>query len=484
MGTLAPHSFAGVGTAGEAVRLGETVGKPDGPDMYWDEAGITVPTFLDPCEHMRLPKDSGMSWLMHHVPMMFRGYYRLEQLDEKYRAINGDELSRVRTSEDGFILCSSLTNQGTACRRRAVNYSGHCQAHGGKLHPLDKVVDARRTGMMKEQLGIGSAPAPGSATSEETLARMTRWQKLLSGVIAVGDLDDEELSRGQCRDSSGGFAGTPPRMVPKDLHDRMVRELFQRADETLKSGLLRAADSIVEIASGSAFEPADRIKAATWLWERLRGKVADVVVHTQDKPWEMVLTAVSGGSRAASRVERGVADEEEVLEAETVNDPGTFDPDPMASGDLTRPNAPTDKGFSAAIALNPDYDPDDPLDNPSAGLLDEPDPIFEPSQGIEYGIPAQDPERRQNEEWEKKQEAERKRQADVKLGQELAKVRESKRKARFAARAKGRVETFNGGTPAEWTIRDGKEAGEIQHVFTFPKAPKPKRGNDEFRHRI
>lgn len=472
MGTLAPHSFAGVGTAGENTQHRETVGKPDGPEEYIEAMGLSVPTFTDPCEHMRLPKDSGMSWLMHHVPIAYRGYYRLEQLDETYRLTNSDELSRVRTSNEGFVMCSATTNQGTDCMRRAVNYAGKCQAHGGKLHPLDKIVDHRRMGMMKEQLGIGALDTPGQVTSEATLARMTRWQKLLSGVINVQDLDDEELSRGMCRDSNGGFSGTPPRMVPKDLHDRMVRELFQRADETLKSGLLDAAGSIVEIARGSAYEPADRIKAATWLWERLRGKVADVVVHTQDKPWEMVLSNISGGSRAASRAARGVADEEEILEAQLVADPGAFDPDPAATPQ------------NGAVA--DDYDPEDPLDNPLAGLDAEPDPVWDPTHNIEYHVPAQDPEKRQNEEWDKKQEAEAERERQAELGKAMAKEREAKRKARFAARAKGRVETFNGGVPAEWTVRDGDEPGEVQHIFTFPKVKVPRKTsrNDDFRHTI
>lgn len=469
MGTLAPHSFPGVGTAGENTQQREYVGKPDGPDQFIPEMGIEVPTFTDPCEHMRLPKDSGMSWLMHHVPMAYRGYYRLEQLDGDYRAANSDELSRVRTSEEGFLLCDATTNQGTGCRRRAVNYSGHCQAHGGKLHPLDKVVDPRRTGMLKEQLGVGADPAPGNVTTAATLERMTRWQKLLSGAIDVQDLDDEELSRGMCRDKNGGFTGTPPRMVPKGLHDRMVRELFQRADETLKSGLLDAAGSIVEIARGSAYEPADRIKAATWLWERLRGKVADVVVHTQDKPWEMVLSNISGGSRAASRVARGVADEEEILEAQLVVDPGVFDPDPAAT-------------VQSEVA--DEYDPDDPLDNPLAGLDEEPDPIFDPTQQIEYHVPAQDPEKRQNEEWSKKQEAaeEAKRQAE--LGKEMSKQREKARKARFAARAKGMTETFDGipfvRTP--WELVDGG----YEQEFTMPKIKVPRKTgrNDDFRHTI
>lgn len=482
MGTLAPHSYAGVGTAGENTQKRETVGKPDGPMEFIPAMGIEVPTFLDPCEHMRLPKDSGMSWLMYHVPNSYRGYYRLEQLDEQYRANNSDALSRVRTSPEGFLLCSATTNQQTECKRRAVNYSGFCQAHGGKLHPLDKVVDPRRSGMLKDQLGIGAEPAPGNVTTEATLARMTRWQKLLSGNISVQDLDDEELARGMCRDANGGFTGSPPRMVPKDMHDRMVRELFQRADQTLREGLLDAAESIVEIARGSAYEPADRIKAATWLWERLRGKVADVVVHTQDKPWEMVLSNISGGSRAASRAARGVADEEEVLEAQLVSDPGAFDPDPAATGQKTAAEAQ----FVAEGTYGlDDYDPEDPLQNPSAGLENEPDPVYDPTHQMDYYVPAHDPEKRQNEEYDRKKAEQEERKRKAELAKELSDRRKAATKARYAARAQGRTETFGGGLPYVWEVRDGNEEGEIQHVFSLPKVRLPKkRRNDDYRHTI
>lgn len=481
MGTLAPHSFPGVGTAGENTQQRDTVGKPDGPMEYIPQMGIEVPTFLDPCEHMRLPKDSGMSWLMYHVPMAYRGYYRLEQLHEQYRAENSDQLSRVRTTNEGFVLCDATTNQGTGCRRRAVNYSGWCQAHGGKLHPLDKVVDPRRTGMLRDQLGIGAEPGPGNVTSEATLARMTRWQKLLSGVIKVEDLDDEELARGMCRDANGSFTGSPPRMVPKDMHDRMVRELFQRADQTLREGLLDAAGSIVEIARGSAYEPADRIKAATWLWERLRGKVADVVVHTQDKPWEMVLSNISGGSRAASRAARGVADEEEILEAQLVSDPGAFDPDPAATSQAEA--AFVSQGKVETYGLD-EYDPDDPLQNPGAGLADEPDPVWEPTHELDYFVPAIDPEKRQNEEYNIKKAKEEERLRQLELKKTLDERRKSATKARYAARSRGMTETLGGGLPYTREAFE-LEDGTFEQEFTLPKVtiPKKKR-NDDFRHTI
>lgn len=481
MGTLAPHSFPGVGTAGENTGERELVGKPDGPLQFIPELGEEVGTFIDPCEHMRLPKDSGLSWLMHHVPMGKRGYYRLHQLPEDYRAEHGVELSQSRVDENGFLLCSSLTNQGTDCRRRAVNYSGKCQAHGGKLHPLDKAVDSRRTGMLEAHLNPEQGVTPGNVTSEATLARMTRWQHLLSGNIKVEDLDDEELARGMCRDASGGFSGVPPRMVPKDLHDRMVRELFQRADQNLRNGLIDVSLTMVEMATSPAIEPADRIKAATWVWERLRGKVADVVVHTQDKPWEMVLSNISGGSRAASRAARGVADEEELLEAQVAIDPGAFDPDPAATGQVV----------DAEVVE--DYDPEDPLDNPSAGILDDEDPLDGITHERRYTVPPIDPEARQNHEWDERQakidEAKRK----IELGKELKERREKDRRARYAARARGMTDLLFDGVPFERTATQvkgsfgpGAQEGESewQHKFKLPKAPPKKRGNDDFRHTI
>lgn len=273
------------------------VGRPDGPMKFIPEFGFEVKTFLDPRTDLYREKDPGKTSLMHHVPIPKRGYYQPRTCAD----YDPEEYDYI-VNDDGYALCTAITKSGANCSKRAMNMSWLCPTHGGKLHPLDKVNHPDRDSMQVQGGGYQSHIDP------ELQSRMTRLQKLNQGLLDVSELDDEELARGQCRDSKGGFTGTPPRQVPHAVHQRMVNELFKRADEKLQHSLISVVETMIGVASGDAYEPADRIKAATWIFERVRGKTPEVIEHRQDKPWEMALghITLTGGSRAESRAARGL----------------------------------------------------------------------------------------------------------------------------------------------------------------------------------
>ncbi len=124
-----------------------------------------------------------------------------------------------------------------------------------------------------------------------------RTMSLLTGEIDVADLDEEELARGQCRNESGTFDKREPEMVPKSMHDRMMRELFARSDERLREGLLDAVHTMLEICNDPEVEPGVRVRTAQWIFERLRGKVPETIVFSQEKPYEVLLERVQRGPR-------------------------------------------------------------------------------------------------------------------------------------------------------------------------------------------
>lgn len=121
-----------------------------------------------------------------------------------------------------------------------------------------------------------------------------RVQALLDGEIAVEDLDDEELARGYPRASDGSFR-CPPNVVPRVLHDRMVRELFSRAGAKLKQDLVKSVETMTEIAGNKELDPAVRIKAAQWVIERVMGKTPDVQVNVEEKRYEKVFERIYRG---------------------------------------------------------------------------------------------------------------------------------------------------------------------------------------------
>lgn len=136
------------------------------------------------------------------------------------------------------------------------------------------------------------------------------------GRLPVEELDDEELSRGQIRKEDGSF--TSNQFVSAEIHDAMVKKLFERSDQKMRENLLTAVDAMAEIAGGTAYEPADRLRASEFIFKWLRGQTPVKVEVGISKPFEQVIQAVfSGGSRAESRARRGIHDE--VLDGEVVD---------------------------------------------------------------------------------------------------------------------------------------------------------------------
>lgn len=235
----------------------------------------------------------GGRFLRHHVPLTMRGTYKLESFPGEYGERQGPA---------SWALCCGMTQthnsrgeqireESNPCRAKAINRSGYCSRHGGALHPLDR-----------KRIDWDKAP---------------RHIQFKYGRLSVEDLDDEELSRGQVRKEDGSF--TSNQYVSSEIHDAMVKKLFERSDEKMRENLLAAVDTMAEIAVGTAYEPADRIRASEFIFKWLRGSTPIKVEVGVSKPFEQVLEAVlSGGSRSESRKRRGL--DEDILDAEVVDD--------------------------------------------------------------------------------------------------------------------------------------------------------------------
>lgn len=273
-------------------------GRPDGPVQYIEALGMEVPTYVDPRKDLWAKGIDQV--LMYHVPLKFRGTYKVRAGETE--GPHGEPLN-----DANFCLCMGLhrlyatnhkkdgkpyliaKNANKPCKLKAQNYSGYCGWHGGALHPLDK-----------------SRPREYS-----------REYLFSIGKLSVQDLDDEELARGQIRKADGTWSNN--KNIPREVFQAAQAELFKRADIKLRENLITAVDTMAEIASGSAYEPEVRIRAAQFIYERVRGKNPDIVVHTQDKPFEIMMSdmVMQGGSRAASRAARGI---ENAIDAEVVDD--------------------------------------------------------------------------------------------------------------------------------------------------------------------
>ena len=455
----------------------KTIGKPDGPMKFIPEFGFEVGTFTQERKDLYRKNDTGKSSLMHHVPHTKRGLYKPEQTAD----FDDNEFDYI-ADDNGYAICTAKRIDGKPCSKKAMHMSWLCGTHGGKLHPLDKVENDDRNAMQTQDGGYGINSSP------EIQERMTRFQKLCQGLISVEDLDDEELARGQCRGKDGRFGSIPPRMIPKGIHDRMVKELFNRADEKLRENLIDVVDTMTSIAKGSAYEPADRIKAATWVFERVRGKNPEIIVHQQDKPWELALSAITTGTRADSRIARGLDPET----GEPMQDIGVpqlslpGETDQQKKRRLLAELAELDDEYIAHLEDEAEFADGEFIEaevvEVASEFLDDDD------QPIDYedGSATRGPILEEDEGWSNKPgepAAYNKAEAHQDSVKELKDRLNAGRRQRAYARKTGQ-ETVDV-TPFKVVQKGKNEDGPGYLVALKPQStPVKKRGNDDFRHRI
>lgn len=259
-----------------------TFADADGPLKFIPELDREVPTFIDPREDLIPPgAKNKFKRLSHHVPFNMRGNFRLTDWPE---AIQLSKVGNVRTDKAGYILCSSYKtgrdSNGTRCNSRAVNRSHLCRNHGGALHPADKKMSPHNV-----------APVP-----PERSAGLDRTQKFMQGFLSVEDLSDEEI-QGMYVLNDQGVKIASMKLGTK-FHQSIAQELHRRLNRFMQTKTASMINVMVDIAESDLVEPADRIKAAQWVSERVLGKTPDVLVHANvEKPYETIFDTIDAGSR-------------------------------------------------------------------------------------------------------------------------------------------------------------------------------------------
>lgn len=308
----------GSGTKEDPKHFGRTIGFPDGPPEYRPEFGFWVRGFTRKRPDLDDRSMKSRPCLMFHVPTHLRGTYKPHELADF------DPDYEYMTNGEGYAYCEVETLKGEPCRRLAENRQIYCTAHGGRLHPLDKTDNVALAG--------------------KDPALMSRFELLQTGYIDVEDLTDDELRNGLAGSVRGARF-----TVDKTVYQKIVTRHFQRAQELLAENLLPAIQALTHISQGSAYEPADRIKASVYIIDRVLGKTPDVIkVGADDKkePWEKIVESVmEGGSREESRKARGFVDGEvlSIEEAEVVDEGQHGESRNVAPVDVPEPTIPVQR---------------------------------------------------------------------------------------------------------------------------------------------
>jgi len=117
------------------------------------------------------------------------------------------------------------------------------------------------------------------------------YSAILTGQLDVTTWSDEELLRGQRRDRNGNWGGRPPKVIPKAIHDEMVKRKMSAAYDILRNNLVEAVQMFVDIAKDTQADPAVRLKAAGMIVDRVLGKSVertDLSVN-EKRRWEVAL---------------------------------------------------------------------------------------------------------------------------------------------------------------------------------------------------
>lgn len=113
--------------------------------------------------------------------------------------------------------------------------------------------------------------------------------------ILLGDEDvsgwtEEELVAGRRQSKNGTFSGRPPTVVPKKVHDELVKRTLRNAQEHMRQNLEGVVEVLTSIAMASDVPPKDRLKAIQMIMDRVMGKVPDTVNLRPDMPWVQAIT--------------------------------------------------------------------------------------------------------------------------------------------------------------------------------------------------
>lgn len=202
---------------------------------------------------------------------------------------------RNMTDDEYQVYVGACDLLGKPCRSRDGRETTEPEATNVvQLHPGDRV-------------GIPEGGASGENGDHRRRYRMKyagrlgkRWSEIIQAVQNgeytwddfVGSLTPEELARGQLMGKDGTFTGRPPNFVPRAFHDACVRELLGRGRVLYKENYVKAIEAMTAIANSPNAKEADRIKAATFVIERLEGKVPERLEIAAADPWQQVISGI------------------------------------------------------------------------------------------------------------------------------------------------------------------------------------------------
>lgn len=154
------------------------------------------------------------------------------------------------------------------------------------------------------ELAAGRANlSKGRKAREEALAEnpdapkaKDRWSMLLSGIITVKDLDDEEIKKMRVRGKGKTFSGRAP-AIPSHLAQEFHKEAIRRAKQRITQATPEVTKALLDIANDPDVKDSDRIKVLMYLMDRQLGKTPETIQVQGESDFDAMLRKAVGLDR-------------------------------------------------------------------------------------------------------------------------------------------------------------------------------------------
>jgi hypothetical protein len=150
--------------------------------------------------------------------------------------------------------------------------------------------------------------------------------KVLIGMDDLSEWDEEELTRGRRRDKNGHFNGRDPVVIPKAVHDEVVKRTLKNAQSILRENLTAAVQMLTLLSTDPQVEPKDRLKAIEMIMTRVMGKEPVTVRVEGEAKWQVALQGAIMSMKTFEDVAIGDGerdednDDDDIIDAEVVSD--------------------------------------------------------------------------------------------------------------------------------------------------------------------
>lgn len=193
----------------------------------------------------------------------------------------------------------------SARKARADDIGGNAQAKSIRAKKRASGVDA-----------IRKKAAAGEPHAERAYVRVGKSNTaILAGTEDLSEWTEEELIRGQRKDKNGRFQGRPPKIVPKPIHDELVRRTLHEGKELLRTALVPALETLSTVLDDPEAKDQDKIKAAGMILDRMLGKPTEHVHVSGDGEQPAFIGAIVNALVPVEQVD----DEGDIIDAEEVD---------------------------------------------------------------------------------------------------------------------------------------------------------------------